>query len=276
MISAPRTYDDIPHLKNESARVSSMRLRRVMEDDSLLTGSQISARMILHKHGGLNIQLINRMQKHSRSFFSSQKNGLVQFQEGRSEEFIAKFHEGCGHYRDYECHPHELRFMWGGKMQRYLPDLIRVVSNPDGTETVEVIEIKRHANDRRDARYRVKLAGAKEVYRTIGWRFLIIDAADFFASPEKLPNVERIFGRRFMILSSDELAGATRVYDTPEPITWSRLSKAVAPGDRYQGDAVIEALLAKGWFTTDLNEYITPRSVLCPTRWSNTPSPIRL
>lgn len=166
-------------------------------------------------------------------------------------------------------------------MQRYRPDAVRQFV--DGT--IELIEVKRTADDLRDPDYRELLAVVREVARLCGWTFNVLDLEDIkgpqpFGNPRALPervrNVEALFSRRTMELERHENRIAGRVVARGTPVTWRELRDQLAPADPLQGDAVIECLLARGLLSTDLDTRLSPGTVLMPRRPCADRSGIRL
>ncbi|GMN14872.1 hypothetical protein MTsPCn7_26520 [Altererythrobacter sp. MTPC7] len=253
-----------------------MRLKRMLAEDSDSLRERSGAKITILEHGGKHPVLINRGQRHSRSFFPSAKVNTVQFVEGLAEERVAKYYEIHGPSIDYQCHQLMIQFMLNRRLRKYISDLSRAFVDAKGVVVPELIEVKRFPGDLRDDDYKEKLAAVRELLRSIGWRFTIINDREMFSPPELLPNVERIFVRRYAGLDEKECSAAEEIIKAGAPVTWGEFRRAVAPTDPLQGDAVIETLIARGKLLTDLEQYLCNSTFLQPSIRRSAASPIRI
>lgn len=271
----------IPLRTDPARRRSPRRLRRVANRWLPLGNSSLIARIVVLQHGGHDRPVITRGSKHLRFRYLSTKTDTTQLGEGKGEAFLASLNEVWTEVVDYECHPFEIHIVRNGRLERYRPDAVRQMA--DGT--VELIEVKRTPEDMHDADYREKLAVVAEICRLCGWVFRDLYIDDILgprpqgnprAVPERVRNVEALFGRRTMALSSLEDRVAGRTVARGEPIAWGELRDRLAPTDLLQGDAVIERLLARGMLATDLDRRFGPSTVLLPRKPFSGVSGIRL
>lgn len=233
------------------------------------------------RHGGHERPVIHRGSKHLRFRYLSTKTNSTQLGEGKGEAFLASLNEVWTEVVDYECHPFEIQIMRNGRVERYRPDAVRQLA--DGT--IELIEVKRTPEDMSEEEYREKLAVVAEICRLCGWTFRDMYLEDIMgprphgnprALPERVRNVEALFGRRSMELNRHESRVAGRTIACGEALAWGDLRDRLAPTDKLQGDAVIERLLAGGMLATDLDLRFGPSTVLTPRRPFKGISGIRL
>lgn len=271
----------LPVRMDAARRPSPRRLRRVVDRWLPVGHSSLLARIVVLQHGGHQRPIITRGTKHLRFRFLSTKTGTMQLGEGKGEALLANYNEVAAEVVDYECHPFEIHVTHHGRVQRYRPDAVRQFV--DGT--IELIEVKRTAEDLRDPDYRELLAIVREVARLCGWTFNVLDLEDIkgpqpFGNPRALPervrNVEALFSRRTMELERHENRIAGRVVAGGTPVTWRDLRDQLAPTDPLQGDAVIECLLARGLLSTNLDTKLSPGTLLMPRKPFAARSGIRL
>jgi len=271
----------LPIRTDPARRPSPRRLRRVANRWLPVGHSNLLARIVVLRHGGHERPVITRGSKHRRFRYLSTKTGTMQLGEGKGEQWLANFNEVSAEVVDYECHPWEIHVTRDGRVQRYRPDAVRQLV--DGT--IELIEAKRDENDLGDPEYRELLAVVAEVARLCGWVFQVLHLDDICgpkpfgnprALPERLRNVDALFGNRTLELDRHENRIAGRTVARGEPLVWRELRDQLAPSDPLQGDAVIERLLAGGLLHTDLDVRFTPRTVLTPCRPFTGESGIRL
>ena len=271
----------LPIRTDPARRPSPRRLRRVAERWLPVGNSSLLARIVVLQHGGHQRPVITRGSKHLRFRYLSTKTGTMQLGEGKGEEWLANLNEVWTDVVDYECHPFEIHITRNGRVQRYRPDAVRQLA--DGT--IELIEVKRDEDDLRDPEYRELLAIVAEIARLCGWVFSVLHLRDIRgpqpfgnprALPERLRNVDALFGNRTLELDRHERRVAGRTVAKGTPVAWGELRDQLAPHDPLQGDAVIERLLAGGMLQTDLDLRFTPRTMLTPRRPFTGTSGIRL
>jgi hypothetical protein len=208
------------------------------------------------------------------------KTRTLQLGEGKGEEYLARFNEVATCVLDYECHPCKIELVQDGQVRSYRPDAIRLLVG----NIIELIEVKRTPDDLGNPQYRELLARVTEIARLCGWTFRVLNldqimgprAGNPHQLPQRVRNVDALYGRRTMSLSRQEERVAERAVALGEPLEWAELRERLAPTDPLQGDAVIEALLGRGLLSTDLDRPFGRRTTLMPTKPFNGPSGIRL
>ncbi|MEO7468779.1 MAG: hypothetical protein ABIV36_17325 [Sphingobium limneticum] len=234
--------------------------------------SDTIAKITVFRHGGHERPVIGRGSKHLRFRFPSMKTGTTQLGEGRGEEFLALFNEVVTEVGDYECHPYKFEYSRDGKVRSYRPDAVRMFRNG----TVELLECKRTPADLADEDDRENLAVVAEIARLVGMKFRVLYLDEIYGTAARRSNVWGLFARRSMDLTRDEERLARRIVGNGEPVEWGDLREWLSPTDLLRGDAVIEALLARGTLATDLDVSLTTGTILQPTEPFTAPSEIRI
>lgn len=273
-------FNLIPVRSDPTQRPTPRRLRRVADRWLPVGTSSMMARITVFRHGGHERPVITRGPKHLRFRFPSVKTRTLQLGEGKGEGYLARFNEVATCVLDYECHPCKIELIRDGRIETYRPDSIRLLIGG----TIELIEAKRTPDDLGDPEYRERLATVAEVARLCGWVFRVLTLKQIMGpsadNPRQLPqrvrNVDALYGRRTMCLSRQEERVAGRVVGRGEPLDWAELRERLAPTNPLQGDAVIEALLARGLLSTDLDRPFGRCTPLMPAKPFTGPSGIRL
>jgi hypothetical protein len=190
----------------------------------------------------------------------SRKTGLQQVVEGRGHRDLTMWNEVNPRALDFQAHPFLIRGQMLGKRFDYYPDHIRLMR--DGT--IELIEVKRTSADLNKPGYREKLAAVAEIARRGGWTFRIMYHADITGPRWRMPNVESVYSRRFMLVSRAEQDAITAFVLRGVDATWGDLRQRVAPGDLRRGAAVLENAIALGRIDVNLDERITDSTVVTP------------
>lgn len=257
----PRHADRrIPNLRNPDEPASRSRIRRPRERWSGLGEASRLAQIVVLEHGGHAHPVIHRGQQHLRSRMGSRKTGLQQVVEGRGHRDLTMYNEAYPHVLDYQAHPFLVRGQVKGRKFDYYPDHIRLMR--DGT--IELIEVKRSPADLADPVYRETLGAVAEVARRGGWRFRILYHRNITGPRWRMPNVEAIYARRFLIVSRSEQDAITAFVLRGLPASWRELRERVAPGDPRRGNAVLENAIALGRIDVDLDRRITCATVVTP------------
>ncbi|MGI4878579.1 MAG: hypothetical protein ACRYG4_13950 [Janthinobacterium lividum] len=204
--------------------------------------------------------MITRGGRHQRQRLVSRKMGATQVSEGRGEELLAMYNEVQGRIPYYKCHPFLITAAGVGRTFGYRPDAIRQWR--DGT--IELIEVKRTVDDLRDPDLREKLGIIAEFARLCGWVFRILYLADISGPGPRTANVEALYGRRTMKLTSEEATLAAAISRKGKPTTWGELRRILCASDPLHGDALIECLSARGQLLVDLDERFTTATVVQP------------
>lgn len=213
------------------------------------------------RHGGEQRPVITRGAPHMRFRMPSAKTGMTEVGEGRGEELLTMQCEVDGNVLNYKCHPYRFEIALGEKPFTYRPDLAILWRNGK----IEIVEVKRTIDDL-TSDDRIRLGWVREFVRRCGWQFNIRYLEEIRGSKYREHNVARIFGRRALVLSRSEQSLAKSIRASGAPIEWGRLSTRLAEGDVRHGNAVVECLIAKGWFTVDFDAAFTAATILTPTR----------
>jgi hypothetical protein len=257
----PRHADPrIPNYRNPDEHASRSRIRRPVARWQGLEEASRLAQIVVLEHGGSANPVIKRGQKHLRSRLGSRKTGMQQVIEGRGHRDLAMWNEINPQVLDYQAHPFHMRFQIMGKWFEYFPDHIRLLRNG----TIELIEVKRTPADLAKPGYVDKLGAVAEIARRGGWEFRIIYHDEIEGPYWRMPNVEGIYSRRFMLVDRGEQDAITAFVLGGAETTWAELRERIAPLDALRGNAVIENAIALGRIDVDLDERICDATVVTP------------
>lgn len=257
---APRHADRrIPSYEDAAEIAMRSRIRRPSERWTGLEEASRIAQIVVLEHGGHANPIIKRGQTHLRSRLVSAKTGIQQVIEGRGHRDLAMWNDVNPQILDYEAHPFLIHGQADGERFDSYPDHIRLWRNG----LIELIEVKRSVNDLGDRAYRRKLGAVAEIARRVGWSFRVLYHDCITGPPWRMPNVEAIYARRFLEISSaEQYAIAEFVLGTST--TWETLRERVAPGDRRRGNAVLQNAIARGQIDVDLDQRITNATIVTP------------
>lgn len=218
-------------------------------------------RIVTFRHGGAERPVVTRGGLHLRFRMPSIKTGMTQVGEGRGEELLAMQCEVDGNVYKFKCHPYMFDIAFDGPRFTYRPDL--AILYRDGR--VEIIEVKRTPDDLNDDD-KVRMARVKEFVRRCGWDLSIRYLVDIRGSKWREHNVANLFGRRAMVLTKDEISRGDAIRAQARCVEWGEVVIRVSPDNRRRGNAVVERLLAGGYFTVDLDAKFDDGTLLIPTR----------
>lgn len=235
--------------------------RRIVPAGSMDRHDPPLGRIVTLHHGGAQRPVITRGGPHLRFRISSRKTGMTEVGEGKGEEFLAMYCEVNGEVLNYKCHPYRFETALGGIPFTYRPDIAILWRNG----LFEIVEVKRTPRDLDDEN-RARLAWIREFLRRCGWHFTIRYLPEIYGSKHRKHNVEHIFGRRALKLSHKELAFAQNARSYAKAIEWGQLAKRCCGGDDRRGNAIVECLVARGWFTLNFDAPLSPSTILTPTR----------
>jgi len=235
--------------------------RRVVRAGKIDRHDPPLGRIVALHHGGAQRPVVTRGGPHLRFRIPSVKTGMTEVGEGKGEELLAMYCEVNGEVLNYKCHPYRFETALGGIPFSYRPDIAILWRSG----LFEIVEVKRTPRDLGEED-RTRLAWIREFLRRCGWHFTIRYLPEIFGSKHRKQNVEHIFGRRALKLSPKELSFAHYARSNGKPIEWSQLAKRCCGGDERRGNAVVECLVARGWFTLDFDARFSPSTTLTPTR----------
>lgn len=253
-----RTPCPLPDFRDEREHADPARIISVGKGKK---ENPLLGRIVVLRHGGEARPVITRGSLHLRFRTPSAKTGMTEVGEGRGEELLTMQCEVDGNVLNYKCHPYRFEIALGEKPFTYRPDLAILWRNGK----IEIVEVKRTIDDL-TSDDRAKLGWVREFVRRCGWRFNIFYLEEIRGSRYREHNVARIFGRRSLILSRSEQSLAKSIRAAGAPIEWGRLSTQIAEDDARHGNAVVECLIAKGWFTVDFDAAFSSATILTPTR----------
>ena len=258
---APRHPDRrIPSRLDVEEPALRSRIRR--ESDRWTGLDEVSrlAQVVVLEYGGRANSVIKRGQTHLRSRMFCRKPGTQQVVEGRGHRDLTMWNDVNPQVLDFNAHPFLITAQDRGNRFDYSPDHIRLMR--DGK--IELIEVKRSPADLRDPLYRAKLGAIAEIVRRGGWHFRILYHHDITGPRWRMPNVEALYSRRFLLLSRLEQDVVTAFVLRGVPSTWADLRDSIAPDDPRRGNAVIENAIALGRIDADLDARFTAATVLTP------------
>lgn len=212
-------------------------------------------------HGGAQRPVITRGSMHMRFTLPSVKTGMSEIGEGRGEELLAMLCEVDGIVSTFKLHPYRFGIHMRRGQFTYRPD--NGIIYRDGR--LEIVEVKRTPEDL-DEDEKVRLGMVAEFVRRCGWSFSIRYLEEIRGPKCREHNVAQIFGRRALKLTPEEWSRAKAMRLAGRPIAWSEVAAGISPQDRRHGDAVVERLIAAGWFIVDLDSPLDPGTRLTPTR----------
>lgn len=253
-----RTPCPLPDFRDEREHADPARIILAGQSNQQ---NPLLGRIVVLRHGGEARPVITRGSPHLRFRTPSAKTGMTEVGEGRGEELLAMQCEVDGNVLNYKCHPYRFEIALGEKPFTYRPDLAIMWR----TGKIEIVEVKRNIDDL-SADDRIRLGWVREFVRRCGWQFNIRYLEEIRGSRYREHNVARIFGRRSLILSRSEQSLAKSIRAAGAPIEWGRLAISVAERDTRHGNAVVECLIAKGWFTVNFDAPFSPATTLTPTR----------
>lgn len=162
---------------------------------------------------------------------------------------------------NFKCHPYQFKLALGGAPFSYRPDIAIQYRNG----LFEIVEVKRTPDDL-DDELKDQLARVKEFVRRCGWQFSIRYLKEIKGSIHRKGNVERLFGRRALILADRERYIADAMMLDGQAITWGEMAQRLSPQSVRHGDAVIEHLITAGYFDVDLDSKFSTNTRLTPLR----------
>lgn len=161
------------------------------------------ARIVLPERPGPIRSLVGGGRRATIYNFASRKTGRPQPGETLGEKLAIERSEAATDIIDYQSQPHRLEFVVDGVCRSYIPDLIRLYA--DGS--IEVIEIKKNYDPRRDPAYQSKIDAGSDVYRALGWRFVIMVDQELHNPPTLVANCAAIAHAGHALIDS-EMVGA--------------------------------------------------------------------
>lgn len=132
-------YNVISFRSDQAQRPSPRRPRRVVHQRREVAQSSMIAKIAMLQQGGDQRPVITRGGKHLRFRFTSIKTQTTQLGEGNGDRALERYNEVAADVLDYEGHPFEIAHSHIGRVQKYRPDNVRLLS--DGT--IELVEVKR-------------------------------------------------------------------------------------------------------------------------------------
>ncbi|MET4133789.1 hypothetical protein ABIE62_002945 [Porphyrobacter sp. MBR-155] len=232
------------------------RTRLVTADyDHLLADERLTlmGEMIVERNGG-SLRTFVGNRAHENGYWPSFKRKRLQHWEGETQRYALLAAE-CDHAVEWaQSEPCLLKFPIGNEMFEWYADLqVSLFDAPD-----ELWEIKRNERDLADERYRLKLAGVREICRRIGMRFRLVMAEDIVVSRHHRNNLELFASRRFLHISPHHMRcfEAFALNNGPDT-TYGELANVLEPQCSARGAAVIQALTVRRRVEIDLRSFLT-------------------
>lgn len=138
-----------------------------------------SAELILRRDGGPVRLRRNGNRKTAMGVLFSAKNGCHLPWDAKTELKVCQWAEVSTDVVSYMTQPHTLRMVVDGRQVSYTPD-VRFDLAGGG---VQILEVKNRFDERKDPEYSRKLKQAAEVYNALGYRFMIVESADYEREP---------------------------------------------------------------------------------------------
>lgn len=134
----------------------------------------VAGRIVISTTGGPLRTIITGTKSKPTGIYNSVKTGHAQPYESQAELRFMKICEADWHVIDWLAQPHRIEVFHDEKLLTYFPDFILERTNGD----IEVVEIKRNKVEEVRKDLEIKLGLAKEFYRAISFKFLILDLGD--------------------------------------------------------------------------------------------------
>jgi hypothetical protein len=150
---------------------------------------------IVRARGGDPIRTVIRaVRKMPTGDFPSLKAGIALPWEGISERYYVWVCEVDWNVRSFLAQPMRMEFhMSDGRVLIYFPDVERLLADT----AIEIVEIKKEDEARRDPDYAFKLWLARRVCEVRSWKFHILTAEKYLAEGHRLANARLIRIDRF-------------------------------------------------------------------------------
>lgn len=241
------------------ASIEPDRTRLVAKDkEALLADDRLTSmgEMIVERNGG-SLRTFVGNRAHENGYWPSYKSGRLQHWEGETQRQALLAAECNFAVERAQSEPCLLRFPLGDEIFEWYADLqLTMADAPD-----ELWEIKKDERDLVDVRYRLKLAGVREICRRIGIRFRIVMAGEIKLNRHHRDNVELFASRRFLHIAPQHMrrfeAFAT---DNGPMTTYGQLASVIDPDCPAQGAAVVQALTIRRRVEIDLRSFLTSKT----------------
>lgn len=226
--------------------------------DNLLADERLTlmGEMIVEKNGG-SLRTFVGNRAHENGYWPSFKRQRLQHWEGETQRYALLAAE-CDHTVEWaQSEPCLLRFPIGDEMFEWYADLqVSLFDAPD-----ELWEIKRDEHDLADERYRLKIAGVREICRRIGMQFRLVMAEDIVTGRHHRSNLELFSSRRFLHIPPQHMRRFEAFALTNGPdTTYGELAQVLDPDCLARGVAVIQALTVRRRVEIDLRSFLTNRT----------------
>lgn len=235
------------------------RTRLVSADEKDLLADErltLMGEMIVEKNGG-SLRTFVGNRAHENGYWPSFKRGRLQHWEGETQRLALLAAECDFNVEWAQSEPCLLRFPLGDEMFEWYADLqVSLFNAPD-----ELWEIKKDERDLADERYRLKLAGVREICRRIGMRFRLVMAEDIAINRHHRNNVELFASRRFLHINPQHMRRfETFAINNGSETTYGQLAGVIDPDCLARGAAVVQALTIQRRVEIDLKSFLTSRT----------------
>ncbi len=214
--------------------------------------------MIVERDGG-SLRTFAGNLAHENGWWPSLKRRRLQHWEGETQRQALMALECDFSVEWAQSEPCLLRFPIGDEWFEWYADIH--VSRFDAPE--ELWEIKKDERQLEDPRYRLKLAGAREICRRIGWRFRLVMADEIAINRHHRDNVELFASRRFVTIGPEHMR---RFEDfalrNGTETTYGELANIIEPTCPARGAAIIQGLTIRRRVDIELHDFLTNRTPL--------------
>ena len=229
----------------------SLRLVRIGSADA--DGARFAAEMFVATDGGPIRTVVGDGHRHLTGEESSQKTGLSNPYEGRTEHALIVESELCSNVLDYRTQAFRLRLLVGTAVREWICDHLRHVRE-NGVDIVEAIECKPDVSYL-DADERAVQTAVGKVIRGMGWRHRVIYLDQIVGGGERQINFGEIYAHQTTHIPDDALATFERMCAATPVTTFRDLREALHP-NRVKGTAFAHALICRGRVDLNLDRYL--------------------
>lgn len=275
MMSSPATRPDRIRIPLSQKAVRGLDLDQELRDSSIAPDRSllvsdmegtlrcderlVSMGEMIVEHNGGSLRTFSGNGAHENGWWPSFKQRRLQHWEGETQRQALMALECDFSVEWAQSEPCLVRFPIGDEWFEWYADIqVSRFNAPD-----ELWEIKKDERQLEDPRYRLKLAGVREICRRIGWRFRLVMADEIAINRHHRDNVELFASRRFVSIGPEHMR---RFEDfalrNGTETTYGELANIIEPNCPARGAAIIQGLTVRRRVEIDLREFLTNRTPL--------------
>lgn len=255
--------------RSSAADSATKRLRLVRFDAPAAETATFAAEMCVANDGGPIRTIVGDLHRHFTGEEPSQKTGLSNPYEGRTEHALIVESELRSDVLDFRTQAFRLKLMVGGVAREWICDHLRHIRR-DGVDIVEAIECKPDLSYVTADERSVHSAVAR-VMHAMGWRHRLVYLRDVMGGGERQINFGEIYSNKTTPIPDDRLAAFERMCVGPPDMTFRQLREALHDNPII-GTARAHALICRGRVEVDLDRYLfdpMPVRLLPPMRFNS-------